>query len=203
MLNLSLEVHRALLFAVSRADAAVVDIPFGKGLVKNSSRVNDPYSQAGIRSMLGSVGSPNGELDAVTAMMVSLLRHGIKMDSGNLSACSEVFDKEVQLVKQSPLGPGTYLQLLLGRGADPFSDGGPFEVESLLEFVIKQGAKQEMKLLLKGLDEHSISSEELEEIVTEVESQVKRKDKQNILPLLRRACCRKKHREMMPIPWRS
>lgn len=111
--------------------------------------------------------------------MDSLLRHGIRTGSENISACTQVFDKEVQLVKQSPLGPGTYLQLLLDRGADPFSDGGPFEVEFLLDFVIKQGAKQEMKLL-KGLDEHSISSEELEEIVTEVESQIKRRDKQNI-----------------------
>jgi hypothetical protein len=50
------------------------------------------------------------------------------------------------------------------------------------------GAKQEMKLLLKGLDEHSISFEELERTVARVESQLgKNHDKEDILPLLHRA----------------
>jgi phage-related tail protein len=35
-------------------------------------------------------------------------------------------------------------------------------------------AKQEMKLLLKGLDEHRISAEELERIVTQAESELGR-----------------------------
>lgn len=38
----SLEVHRALLFAVSRADVALIDVLFEKGLAKNLSIIDDP-----------------------------------------------------------------------------------------------------------------------------------------------------------------
>jgi hypothetical protein len=72
------------------------------------------------------VESPTGDIDAVMATIDSLLRHGIKMDSRNLSRLSGVFeDKDYD---QKPvLAASTHLQFLLDGGADMFRDGGPIK----------------------------------------------------------------------------
>lgn len=74
------------------------------------------------------------------------------------------------------------------------------KVATLLSLMRMSGAKQEMKLLLNRLYEHSIPTEELERIVAQVESSAKNRDHWDILPILRRACCRRKYQNWCQYP---
>lgn len=78
--------------------------------------------------------------------------------------------------------------------------GGADEVENLLDIAIFQGAKKEVQLFLKRLDGHNIPVEELEQIAARLETRSKEHDREDILPLLHRACCRKRYQELIPIP---
>jgi hypothetical protein len=71
--------------------------------------------------------SPTGDIDAVVATIDSLLRHGIKMDSRNLSACAGVFEDKDYYDQKPGLAASTHLQFLLDGGADLFRDGGPIK----------------------------------------------------------------------------
>lgn len=199
----SLEVGSALFTAVTHADVALVDILFDKGLVRNLCTIPepihpmDPWNSPIDRSILGKVNSPTGDADAVADTMDSLLRHGIKMDSGGLSACLDVL--EVGEYEPSVQRPN--LQLLLDRGADPFCDGGPLQVEALLRTLVTECYKPELQLFLKRLDESSISFEELERIVARLERRSKEFDELDLLSVLRRACYRKKYQQIMPSSW--
>jgi ankyrin repeat protein len=190
------EVGSALYTAVTHADVALVDLLFDKGLVKNLCIIQepmdpmDPQDEPINRSILGKVTSPTGDVDAVDATMDSLLQHGIKMNSGNRSACLDSFDEG----EYKPSVSGPNFQLLLDRGADPFCDGGADQVVELLSLLATECAKPELQLVLKRLDESSISFEEFERPVARVERRSNEDDDLDLLPLLHRACCRKKYR---------
>lgn len=197
------EVGSALYTAVTHVDVVLVGFLFEKGLVKNLCTIQEPMYPMDLqdepiyRSILGKVTSPTGDVDAVAATMNSLLRHDIKVNSGNRSACLDSLGEG----EYKPWVSGPNFQFLLDRGADPFCDGGPDQVLELLSLLVTEGAKPELQLILKRLNESSISFEEIERIVARVQRRCNEDDDLDLLPLLHRACCRKKYREIMPASW--
>lgn len=188
------EVQSALYFAVSRADVALVDLLFERGLVGNLSTVRVPFYSHLECNPLGLVKSPTGDFDAVAATMDTLLAHGFEIESERESPFSEVF-----MTKgcdcEHPGRSDFYFRSLLDRGADPLHGAGP---ASPLGDAARQGYRRVVKFMLKALDQRSIPLEELQRKLLYAEDEATEEGHLDIVPLLQRAYWRKKYQGLVP-----
>jgi ankyrin repeat protein len=179
----SYEVGRALRIILSRADTVSLTLLFERGLVGNLVTIDD-------ESVMGLVDSPSGDLGAMASTLDILLAYGINVEGESKSPLHDIVSRKTTNLSQ----------LLLDRGADPLRTRGKFGTTPLGE-AARHGNKDLVRIMLKGLNQRSISLEELQLKLAEAEfsAEIGQEEclaEDDVRPLLRRFYCRKKYQDM-------
>ncbi|CAG8900252.1 unnamed protein product [Penicillium egyptiacum] len=177
------EVGRALHIILSQADTASLTLLFERGLVGNLMTIDRA-------SLMGLVDSPSGDLGAMASTLDILMAHGINVEGESKSPLHDIVSRKATNLSQ----------LLLDRGADPLRSHGKFGTAPLGE-AARHGNRNLVRIMLKSLDQRSISLEELQPKLAEAElwaeiGQEECSAEDDVRPLLRRFYWRKKYQDM-------